>query len=113
MAGDRREPDDPLAFIQRCVGARRLYWSYHVNMRMRERFIPRERILDAVATYEIIESYPRDKYLPSYLVRAAAGGRVFHVLFATDVVGDNVRVVTAYSPDPSEWTDDFRTRRKP
>lgn len=82
-------------------------------MRMRERFIAREWILDAVATYEIIESYPRDKYLPSYLVHARAGARVFHVVFATDVAGDNVRVATAYSPHPSEWTDDFRTRRKP
>ena len=38
MTGERREPDDPLGFIRRCVGERRVYWSYHVNMRMRDRW---------------------------------------------------------------------------
>jgi hypothetical protein len=113
MADERREPDDPLVFIRRCVVERRIYWSYHVNMRMRGRFIRREQILDAAASYEIIESYPRDKYFPSYLVYATAGDRVFHILFATDVEGDNVRVVTTYYPDPSEWADDLKSRRKP
>ena len=36
---------------------------------------------------------------------------VFHVLFAADVEGDNVRVVTAYHPDAGEWQDDLKTRR--
>jgi hypothetical protein len=112
MAGERREPDDPLVFIRRCVGEQRVYWSYHVNMRMRDRFIAREQILGAVASYEIIESNPNDKYLPSYLVHAAVGDRVFHVLFATDAEGDNVRVVTAYRPDPLEWEADLKSRRK-
>ena len=88
-------------------------WSYHVNMRMRGRFIGREQILGAPAIYEIIESNPRDKHLPSYLVYATAGGRVLHILFASDVEGHNVRVVTAYYPDPSEWADDLKSRRRP
>lgn len=112
MAGERREPGDPLAFIRRCVAARRVYWSYHVNMRMRGRSIAREQVLGAAASYEIIESYPRDKYLPSYLVYAVAGDRVLHILFAADVDGDNVRVVTAYHPDPVEWSDDLKSRRQ-
>lgn len=112
MADDRREPSDPLAFIRRCVGERRIYWSYHVNMRMRDRFIAREHIFAAAASFEIIESYPSDKYMPSYLVYARGGERVFHILFATDVEGDNVRVVTAYAPDPAEWAADLKTRRQ-
>jgi len=55
---------------------------------------PREAILAATASFEIIESYPEDKYLPSYLVRAEYAGRVFHVLFATDAEQGNVRIVT-------------------
>ncbi len=31
---------------------------------------------------------------------------------AADVKGDNVRVVTAYWPDPSEWSEDFRRRKQ-
>jgi len=64
-----------------------------------------------VDTYTIIESYPEDKYLPSYLLLATPAGHAFHVLFATDVEGDNIRVVTAYYPNPDEWEPHLRTRR--
>jgi hypothetical protein len=101
-------PSDPLAFIQHCVRERKLLWTYHVNMRLEKRYITRDEILDAIDSYEMIESYPDDKYLPSYLVLA---GDTFHVLFAVDVAGDNVRIVTAYRPDPKEWESDLRTRR--
>ena len=79
-----------------------------MNMRLAGRYITRDEILNAVDTYEIVESYPGDKYLPSYLVLAASR---FHVQFATDMEGDNVRVVTTYLPDPDEWESDLMTRR--
>lgn len=62
-------------------------------------------------TYEIIESYPTDKYLPSYLVLATTAGAVFHVLFAVDIESGNVRIVTAYHPNPNDWELDLKTRR--
>jgi uncharacterized protein DUF4258 len=104
-------PDDPLAFIQRCVRERRIYWTYHVNMRLAGRYIARNDILGAVGSYEIVESYPDDKYLPSYLVLAEFAESSFHILFAADVEDGNVRIVTAYRPDPNEWWSDFRNRR--
>ena len=80
-------------------------------MRLAGRFIPREVILAAVANYDLVEAYPDDKYLPSYLILARHDQDAFHVLFAADVPGDNVRVVTAYRPDPEEWQPDFKARR--
>ena len=71
-------------------------------MRLAGRFIPREVILAAVDSYDLVEAYPDDKYLPSYLILARHGADAFHVLFATDVEGDNVRVVTSYRTDPRE-----------
>ena len=88
-------------------------WTYHVHLRLKGRLVPRQTILDAVESYEIVESYPDDKYLPSYLVLARRAGDAIHVLFATDVEGDNVRVVTVYRPSPDEWEDDLKTRRTP
>jgi hypothetical protein len=88
-----------------------MLWTYHVNMRLQGRFIQRQTIIDAVDAYEIIEEYPKDKYLPSYLVLGQHGGDSFHVLFAVDVEGNNVRVVTAYRPSLEEWETDLRTRR--
>ncbi len=111
MEPGQKVPDDPLKFIRECVRSRRILWTYHVNMRLQGRYIARSAILDAVDSYEIIEAYAQDKYLPSYLVLAQHEGSAFHVLFATDIEGDNVRVVTAYHPDPGEWETDLRTRR--
>ena len=83
-----------------------------VNMRSGQRRLSRQLIIDAVDSFEIIESYREDKYLPSYLIRAAHEGLVFHVHIATDVVGKNVRIVTTYVPDPPKWDAGFRTRRR-
>ncbi len=62
---DRKWPADPLHFIRECVRHRRVLWTYQVNMRLQGRFIPREAVLDAVETYEIIEAYPGDKSFPA------------------------------------------------
>ena len=113
MSVDRSPPDDPLGFIRRCVRQGKVYWTYHINMRLQGRFISRQSILDAVDTYEVIESYPEDKYLPSYLVYATREDKVFHVLFAVDVPAEQVRVITAYRPDPEAWAIDQKTRRRP
>ena len=101
-----------LQFIRQCVEERRVYWTYHVNMRMENRFISRQMVLDSVKNYEIIESYPADKYLPSYLVCSTHGSTIFHVLFAADLSNKNVRVITAYRPDKTKWSDDMKRRTK-
>ena len=79
-------------------------------MRLGQRFISRNTIL-AAEDYEIIEAYPEDKYLPSYLLLGRRGDAAFHVLFGADVEGQNVRVVTAYYPSLEEWEEDLKTRR--
>ena len=48
--------------------------------------------------------------MPSFLVRGEAKGAVFHAQVATDVEGDNIRVVTMYTPDADEREDAFRKR---
>jgi hypothetical protein len=53
-------------------------------------------ILAAVASYELVEAYPDDKYLPSYLILARHGSEA---------------VVTSYRPDPGEWQADLKARR--
>lgn len=67
---------------------------------------------NAVASLEIIEAYPDDKYLPSFLLRGEIRGAAFHAQIATDLEGNNVRVVTMYTPDADEWDEGFRKRRK-
>lgn len=81
-------------------------------MRMQGRNICRESVLNAVDGYQIIESYPDDKYLPSYLILAEHETEIFHVLFAIDEESENLRIITAYRPDLAEWMPDLKTRRR-
>ena len=109
---ESRIPENPLAFIKDCMRNGHIYWTYHVNMRMNMRFIPREMILKSIEDFEIIESYPEDKYLPSYLVYSKHENTVFHVIFAADVENSNVRVITAYIPDPGRFDEEMKRRKE-
>ncbi|MEE8484780.1 MAG: DUF4258 domain-containing protein, partial [Nitrospinota bacterium] len=80
-----RLPNEPLEFIRRCVAERKILWTYHVNMRMKDRFISREMLIESAQSYEIIEEYSQDKYYPSYLVLGRHEKSVFHALFGVDV----------------------------
>ena len=111
MADHCRIPEDALSFIKHCVRFRKIKWTYHVNMRMRGRFISREIIVSSFENYEIIEEYPGDKYLPSYLICSHFQKKIFHVLFAVDTENENIRVITAYYPSAEEWDNSFKKRR--
>ena len=69
---ERKLPDDPVAFIRECLRGGRVLRTYHVNMRLGQRFIARETII-AAESYEIVEAYPDDKYFPSYLLLGRQG----------------------------------------
>jgi hypothetical protein len=101
-------PDEPLRFIRECLSLGQVRWTYHVTMRLEQRSLRAELLFSA--SLELIESYPRDKYLPSFLIRGEWEEIVFHAQIATDVEGQNVRVVTMYVPDPEEWDSTFRSR---
>jgi len=101
-----------LGFIKSCIEERKIKWTYHVNMRLGGRFIPRTAILDSVDTFEIIEEYSGDKYLPSYLICSKYLNEVIHILVASDIETGNVIIITAYKPDPRKWSEDFKVRRK-
>ena len=109
---ERNLPDDPLSFIRECIRGGRIFWTYHVNMRLGQRVISREMIIQAADGYEFVEEYPEDKYLPSYLLLGRRGKEGFHVLFGADMDGQNIRVVTVYYPSAEEWEADLKTRRR-
>jgi hypothetical protein len=89
-----------------------MLWSYHVNMRLEERNISRAMILQAVDSLEVVEWYPEDKYFPSLLLRCVSGQTIFHLQAGLDVGGNNSRIVTAYRPDPGQWDEGMRVRRR-
>jgi len=106
-----KQPDNPVVFIKNCIINKQIFWTYHVNMRMKNRFISREMIQLSVDNFEVIESYPEDKYLPSYLIYSRHNEIIFHILIAVDYISENIRIITAYYPDPSKWDSEFKRRK--
>lgn len=104
-----------LDFIQACVRGNQILWTYHANMRLRSRNANRSQVTETTASYRLVEYYGSSRasrYLPSALVYAERDGEVFHILFALDAIGNHVRVVTVYRPDPNLWEDDLMRRKQ-
>lgn len=112
MNQDGKMKIDILDCIKSCIKRREIRWTYHVNMRMKGRFISRNAILSSLDSFEIIEEYPKDKYLPSYLVYTEFRGQIIHIQIATDLENRCITIVTAYRPSLDKWEQDFKTRRK-
>jgi hypothetical protein len=78
---------------------------------MFERKISQADVRKVLEDGEVIESYPDDTPFPSALFFHSVEGRPLHA-----VVGKNKRdrelfVVTAYEPDSTKWSDNYRERR--
>ena len=101
-----------MAFIKRCFQQRKIGWTYHVNMRLGQRCITREQLFASIDTFQIIEEYQEDRFLPCYLLFAELESRAVHIVVAVDEAEDNIRIVTAYEPDPHLWDASFKLRRR-
>ena len=65
---------------------------------------------DVVQRGEVIEDYPTDPRGPSCLMLGAGSGeRAVHVVCSPKT--DYLAIITAYLPDPAQWSEDFRTRK--
>ncbi len=74
------------------------------------RRIGMQELREAVATGEVIEDHPDDKYGPSCLVVGeTSGGRPLHIQ-CSHPSRTPVRIITLYEPTPDRWVG-FRRRR--
>ncbi len=81
----------------------------HGSDRAAKRGIRSLEIEQAIASGEVIEDYPSDKYGPSCLIFGhAQNGRPLHIQVS---YAAHVKVITVYEPSPDDWNDDFRTRK--
>lgn len=78
---------------------------------MFERRIGRDEVVAALASGEVIASYPDDVPFPSVLLLAEVGNRSLHIVVGEDIATGTCYIVTVYLPDPELWNPDFRTRR--
>lgn len=78
---------------------------------MLQRDISSEDVECVLLNGEIIEEYPDDYPSPSVLLMGVSlHGRYLHVVCG--VAEEALAVVTAYEPDPDQWEEDRKTRKK-
>ncbi|MBW4602843.1 MAG: DUF4258 domain-containing protein [Calothrix sp. FI2-JRJ7] len=74
-----------------------------------ERMISTAEIETVVMTGEVIEDYPEDARGHSCLILGLVqSNRPIHVVCAPK--DDYLAIITAYLPDPNQWSSDFRRR---
>jgi len=83
--------------------------SHHARVRMFERNISTDDLLEVLQSGEIIEDYADDEPCPSALILGFITHTAYHVVvgFCTD----HIRVITLYMPEDEKWIE-YRTRRK-
>lgn len=86
-------------------------FSRHAFKRAVERNISELETKEAGEKADIIEDYPDDKYSPSCLLLGfTKAGRPLH-LQVSYADAEFVKIITAYEPDETEWTNNYSKRR--
>jgi hypothetical protein len=95
----------------RTAAAKRILFLPHAIRQMShpERMITPAEVESVVRTGELIEDYPDDSRGHSCLLLGfGEDNRAIHVVCAPKQ--DYLAVITAYLPDPTQWSSDFRRR---
>jgi Domain of unknown function (DUF4258) len=95
----------------RTAAAKRLLFLPHTIRQISrpDRMITTKEIATVVMTGEIIEEYPEDARGHSCLILGFGhDDRPIHVVCA--VKDEYLAIITAYLPDPTQWTLDFKGR---
>ena len=95
--------------IARLIHNEEIVWSKHVLIRMKQRNISIDDILQALLNGEIIEEYKDDYPYPSYLVLGVNDNKNCHVVCA--IGEEKLWIITTYIPDFDEWERDMKSRR--
>jgi hypothetical protein len=97
--------------VRRRIQAGMMRWTEHAMQRLIKRSIAKDEVAQSLVTGAIIERYPDDYPYPSCLILGRTiKGEHLHVVCG---LGEpDLWVVTAYRPDPVEWSKDFKVRKE-
>jgi hypothetical protein len=96
----------------RDAAQKRLLFLPHAIRQMSrpQHMISSNEVEAVVAQGELIEDYPSDPRGHSCLTLGFGnGGRAVHVVCSPK--DEYLAIITAYLPDPAQWSEDFRRRR--
>ena len=102
-----------LALVRNRADKRLLFLPHAIRQMSRpDRMITPDEVQAVVKDGAIIEDYPEDaRGHSALLVGQGSGSRVIHVVCSPK--DDYLAIITAYVPDPEEWSDDYKVRRRP
>jgi len=103
---------DFLKLVRERAETRLLFLPHAIAQMSRpDRMITESEVRAVISEGEIIEDYPEDARGHSCLMLGhGQGQRPIHVVCSPK--DEYLAVITAYLPDPSEWSGGFRERRK-
>jgi Domain of unknown function (DUF4258) len=102
--------DDILEEVREAASKRLLFLPHTIRQMSRpDRMIATTEVEAVVRTGEAIEDYPEDARGHSCLMLGL--GRDDRAIYVVCAPKDEyLAIITAYLPDPSQWTPDFRGR---
>ncbi|MBI2918432.1 MAG: DUF4258 domain-containing protein [Chloroflexi bacterium] len=101
-----------VAQVRESAERRVLFLPHALRQMLRaEPMITGAEVRQVIAKGSVIEEYPEDPRGHSCLLLGLGEGkRPIHVVCAPKP--DYLAIITAYLPDPTDWSDDFRRRVK-
>jgi uncharacterized protein DUF4258 len=99
--------------IKQLVIADKIRVSQHAFRRLSSHSIRSDDLVASIVSAVVLEDYPAYYSGPAVLVlHYDANGAPLHAVWGIENGADEPAVlITAYRPDPSLWSDDFRTRK--
>ncbi|NBJ93088.1 DUF4258 domain-containing protein [Parablautia muri] len=83
----------------------------HARIRLYERHLNIDDIVNGINSGEIIKQYSDDRPLPSCLILGfSVKSKYIHIVASCDT--DFIYLITAYFPNPTMWENDLRTRKR-
>ena len=107
-----REKTDILLQVRRAAEKKLLFLRHALRQMLRpDRMINSAEVRRVIAHGQIIEDYPEDPRGHSCLLSGfGEGNRPVHVVCSPKE--DYLAIITAYIPEASEWSEDFKVRIK-
>jgi len=104
---------DTFGKVKQLVIADKIRVSQHAFRRLLSHSIRSDDLVVTIVSAVVLEDYPSYYSGPAVLVLQYDANRApLHAVWGIEKGTDEPAVlVTAYRPDPSLWSDDFRTRR--
>lgn len=97
--------------VREATQKRLLFLAHAIRQISRpQRMISSNEVEVVVTQGELIEDYPNDSRGHSCLMLGfGEAGRAVHVVCSPK--DEYLAIITAYLPDPAQWSEDFRRRR--